>query len=738
MNLFSKTAGSANNTFLFSLVLLVLPASSLLAQTASLNQKNFSIPRVDQAPQIDGRLSPGEWDNAVVITDLHESQPVEFSDPEYPTVFRMMYTDDALYFSAYVYDDPEQLTATVMRNETSLRFEDQVGLIIDPFNNKRSGYLFQTNPNGVRHEAIYTSATSFSFDWATIWNANAELVEDGWTAEMEIPFKSLTFNPENETWGVNFTRQNMTSQSNMAWYSYNGQTNPANSGEMTGFRNLNQGVGLDLIPSFSTDYRENYVTDSSSSDFNPSFDLTYKLTSSMNLTMTWNTDFAATEVDDIQLDLDRFSTRLPEKRSFFLTDMDIFQFGNSGGFFFGGNNTPQAFNSRNIGLSDDGTPVDLTGGAKLSGRIAGFDVGTLVIRQEEFNNVDPTNIYIGRVKRTVLSQSELGAIITNGDPTSNDSSSTLGVDFTYRNTRLSNNRNVVSTFWVQQTDNPGIETEDMAWHADIDFPSNDSWYASATIEEVQENFDPRLGFANRTGVRQYDGEIGNNWIFRDHPFLREITTEFSATQYDYLDSGDLQSRTLEWNPANFENLRGDQLNIEISNERQVLLPGERAPLARLGVIIPPGEYDFTRYQAFYSTSQSRPFSYGFRVQLGDYYSGRARELQNRIDWRPSSRLSFNLSYNYNTYDMPGQTVDTRVIEFENVLTFSPSLSIVNLIQYENVSDSIGFNSRLRWNLQSGQDIWFVLGHGMRDEDEDGHFTDTESTATFKIRYTLRY
>jgi len=710
----------------------------LFSQTFDIDDKRFEIPRVAQAPVIDGVLSPGEWDMAAMIDEIHETVPVEFADPIYRTVFRVMYTEDALYISAYAYDDPEQLTARVMRNETSLRFEDKIGITIDPFNNKRSGYLFQTNPNGVRHEAIYTSATSFSFDWATIWDVNAQVVEDGWTAEMEIPFKSLTFDPQNETWGINFARGHMLSQSDMAWYSYNGQSNPANAGEMSGLRGLNQGVGLDLIPSFSADYRQDHVNHVSNSDLKPSFDLTYKLGSSLNLTMTWNTDFAATEVDNIQLDLDRFSTRLPEKRSFFLTDMDIFQFGTAGGGFGGGGNTPLPFNSRNIGLSDNGTPVDLTGGAKLSGRIAGFDVGTLVIRQENFEAINPTNIYIGRLKRTVLSQSELGAIVTNGDPASNDSSSTMGVDFTYRNTRLSNNRSVVSSYWIQQTDNPGIDSEDMALHADIDFPSNDSWFANVTLEEVQENFDPRLGFANRTGVRQYDGQIGNNWIFRNHPVLRRYRTQLSATQFNYLDTGDMQSRSFNWQAINLQNLRGDMLNINLEKEEQVLLPGERAPLARLGVVIPPGEYDLDSYQILLNLNQSRPVSAGFRVKIGDYYGGRVRELQNRIDWQPNPRLSFNLSYRYNTYDMPDKTVDTRVIEFENVITFSPALSLVNLVQYENVSDIVGFNARLRWNMRSGQDVWFVLGHGMRDEDEDGHFTDQDTTATFRIRYTFRF
>lgn len=720
---------------LLTVVLATFFGQQTAAQTIDLNNKRFEIPRVENAPAVDGIFSPDEWDQAIIIDDIHETTPAEFTAPEERTEFRVMYTEEALYVAIYAYDDPNSLTANVLRHETSLRWDDRAGIMIDPFNNKRSGYYFLTNPNGVRHEAIFTSATSQSFDWATIWNADARVVADGWTAEMEIPFKSMTFDPANDTWGVNFVREQMSSQTQMAWYSYNGQTNPANSGIMTGFHDMNQGVGLDLIPSFSTEYRQNHVSNASGSDLNPSFDLTYKLTTSLNLTLTWNTDFAATEVDNIQLDLDRFSPQFAEKRNFFLTDMDIFQFGSSVSRF--NNSTQDPLNTRNIGLNN-GTPVDLTGGAKLSGRLAGFDIGSLIIRQEEANGIDPTNIYVGRIKRSVLSQSELGAIYTNGDPASNDSSSTLGVDFTYRNTQLQNNRSIVSNFWVQQTDNPGMDGRDIAWYLDIDYPSNDSWYVSGRVEEVQENFDPRLGFSNRSGARQYYGVLGTNWIFANRPWLQRAGSSISGIQYHYLDNNDLQSRILYLNAFTIQSHGGDEIQFNISDQIQVLRPGERAPLARLGVVIPPGEYPYTRYQLNLSSGQARPLALSLNSTVGDYYTGRSWESTAGINWKPNAHLSFDFSYEYTQYDMPDKSVDTRVLEFENVITFSPSLSIVNLIQYENVSNTIGFNSRLRWNLQSGQDLWFVLGHGMRDEDEDGNFTDLESTATLKVRYTFRY
>lgn len=720
---------------LFPFLLLVLLAP-VQAQTANSTAKNFEIPKVQTEPQLDGTLAPGEWDAAVVIDDFYEIRPVEFGEARERTVYHLMYTEDALFVGIYAYQNPAQINANVLRHGASLRNDERLYVFLDTYNSKRGGYLFQTNPNGIRYEGIYTGTNSISYEWTGIWDSSATIVDDGWTAEIRIPFKTLSFDPESETWGVNFWREHIQSQSRMGWLSRNGQNNPSVSGTMTGLRDLNQGMGLDVIPSLSTTYADNKLT-GSRSETNPSLDLTYKVTPSLNLTLTVNTDFAATEVDNIQLDLGRFSTRLPEKRGFFLTDMDIFQFV-PGGFNGGaGSSGPDPFFSRNIGLYR-GQPVDLIGGAKLSGRIAGYDVGTLIIRQDEVGAIDTSDLFVGRVKKSVLTESELGLIYTNGDPSSNDETSTLGVDFTYRNSRIGTNRNFEAQFWVQMSDNPGVSSENMAWNIFLNLPSRNSWYVAARAQEVQENYDPRLGFSNRTGVRHYALSGGNYWVFRGHPWLQQIQSSASYTRFDYLDDGSLQSSEISITPFFLTTVSGDTLTVDFSRSEEVLRPGDRAPLASLGVVIPAGSYEFNEYSFNLGSSGSRPWNMRLRGSTGDYYTGERLSVAPTLGWRPSKYLSFSTSYTFNRYEMPDATVYTRVISFTNEIAFSPSLSLVNLVQYENVSDSLGFNSRFRWNIRAGQDVWFVLSHNMEDADEDGNFSRVETSASAKISYTLRY
>ena len=283
-------------------------AGASLAQESVLEDKRFQVNRISTAPDIDGRIAAGEWEGAARVSDLHEVDPIEFTTPSERTVWYIAYDDKNLYVAAYANDaDPDAIVAQTMRQGGRLNSDDTLGIIIDAFNNKRSGYSFTLNPNGVRAEAIYATPTRPSDDWDGIWRGASAIVEDGWTMEMAIPFNTLTFDPDNDTWGINFRRRIARRAERIAWQSRNGSANPTVSGEAYGFENLSQGIGLDIIPSVSSSYEKDRELGSSGSEINPSLDLSYKLTSSINGLLTINTDFAATEVDGRQLGLQRFS-----------------------------------------------------------------------------------------------------------------------------------------------------------------------------------------------------------------------------------------------------------------------------------------------------------------------------------------------------------------------------------------------------------------------------------------------
>ena len=732
--------------------MLSLSCGLSIAQESALEEKRFRANRISSAPVIDGRIGESEWAGAARVSDLHEVEPIEFTSPSERTVWYIAYDDKALYVAAYAYDsEPDSITAQTLRQGAQLFSDDTLGIVIDAFNNKRSGYSFTLNPNGVRAEAIYATATRPSDDWDGIWRGASEILEDGWSMEMAIPFNTLTFDPANDTWGVNFTRRIARRAERIAWQSRNGEVNPTVSGEVYGFENLSQGIGLDVIPSASATYQEDRVLNTSGTKFDPSLDISYKLTPSINGLLTINTDFAATEVDGRQLDLQRFSLFFPEKRSFFLTDFDIFQFGGvPTGMGFGSRTAGTrsgtnglAFFSRRIGLTSDREQVDVIAGSKVSGRMGDTDFGALYILQDDYvtdsgSVIDKSDLVVARVSTGVLEESSVGAIFTSGDPGANADSSLYGADFLYRNTRLGTNRSIEGNFWLQKSDNEGVEGKDTAWSAVVGFPSRVGFEGGIQIHEVEENFDPAMGFANRTGVRLYGGEMGYRTILDNDTFLREISHGMEVTRWEYLDTGLVQSQEIGADFLSFRSSAGDFWRLDYKAIKEGLLIGEQ-PLDDIGIVIPAGEYSFDRWGSFIRTASHRAWNFQLRIDDGGWYNGDKFHFRPEIGWRANERFNIKLLLDFNKYEFPGVTSYTRQITLDSEFSFNAKMSLVALVQYDNLSDDIGINARFRYNLSAGQDIWFVINHNMGcDRGIDDRFHSTESQAVANIRYTFRY
>ncbi len=244
---------------------LCLAAGAVAAQSNEVlqdpGQKTVRVARTATRPVIDGDLSDAAWASAAVIDDLHQVTPVEYAEPDERTEISILYDDDALYIAARLYDtNPELITARNLRQNDNIGQDDRLYVTIDPFNDRRSGYFFGLNPNGVRADGLYRNVSEFYGDWDSIWDGAAGRFEGGWTAEYEIPFKSISFDPTTDTWGLNFSRTVVRKNEIIAWVSRNRAYNPAVSGLAVGFEGLEQGIGLEVVPSLAASRRKNFVT----------------------------------------------------------------------------------------------------------------------------------------------------------------------------------------------------------------------------------------------------------------------------------------------------------------------------------------------------------------------------------------------------------------------------------------------------------------------------------------------
>ena len=505
-------------------------------------QKTVRIQRAAEPPVIDGDLGEEIWVRAPLVDDFHQVSPVEFDAPTERTEVYVLYDRDALYVGVRMFDaEPELINARILRQGQNINSDDRFFLHIDPFNSRRSGYLFGVNPNGVRYDGIFEGVTQRQFDWDGIWQAAARITSDGWVVEMAIPFKTLSFDPTTTTWRMNFARNIARKAEGMAWISRNRNTDLSTMGDVTGISQIEQGRGLDVVPSMSVRERRAIGTTLAESATEPSLDVFYKITPQLNASLTVNTDFSATEVDDRQVNLTRFSLFFPERRDFFLNDADIFQFGRL-------QQDGRPFFSRKLGISAfSGQPVPIDVGAKVAGRIGRFDVGTLAVRQEAYLNplvpggvVDAMTAFVGRVAANVLEESSVGMIVTDGDPTSNLDNSVAGVDFRYLNSQLIGGKALEGDAWFQKSDSPHLSGDDTAFGVSVSLPNNTGWRGEAGYTRIDQNFNPALGFVRRTGVDDVNFQVGHTWRPRSRA-VRQYFSGLNASRIENLDDGTVQS-----------------------------------------------------------------------------------------------------------------------------------------------------------------------------------------------------
>ena len=725
---------------LAGLATLACPVAGLAQQGAA--TKTLAAVRTDEPIAVDGRLDEAAWSQAATIEpeDLHQILPVEYAQPSQLTRILVLYDEEALYLAADMKDDqPDLMTAKVLRQRGNNSWlDDQFEFILDPFNDKRNGYRFMVNPNGVRQEGLFKGSNQVQWQWNGIWQAEATQGDDGWVAETRIPFKTISFNPDTDVWGLNFNRRVARNNETVGWVSANRMQTPAVSGELTGVTGIEQGLGLDIVPSLTANERRNFSPRSDASNIEPSLDVFYKITPSLNASLTLNTDFSATEVDARQVNLTRFGLFFPEQRDFFLQDADIFEFARIGQrsddspFAAPLSTNALPFFSRRIGLSSTGRPVDLTGGGKLSGRVGRWNIGTLAIRQEQFEDVNPSDLFVARASANVLAESAIGVIVTDGDPQSNVDNSVAGVDFRYQNTRLPSGRVIESELWYLNSSTDGLVGDDSAWGARLWMPNTTGLRGGIGIKEVQANFNPALGFINRRDIVDYTGELA----YTHRPSGRNLRSLYSGAvieRIEYLEGG-LQSEVLQLR-LDLENQTADTLSFTYQNEKE----GVRQPFEISdGIVISPGKYSFDQLRVGIGTGPHRRFVTNLSLAKGDFYEGELDNINASVEWIPMPRFRASIAYDFNEVSLPQGDFDVRLVQVGMDVILSSRLSWVNLVQYDNASETAGINSRLHWIPEDGRELFVVLNHGLEDFDLDNNFHSNVADFTIQYRHTLRY
>ena len=685
--------------------------------------------RATERIRIDGRLDEADWQAAESIGPLHQREPVENSESSEETVVRVLYDDHALYIAVVCHDrSPHEIVSTQLTRDANLDVDDRITIVLDPFFDHRNGFFFEVNPAGARSDGqVSNNSETLSRDWDGIWNAAARISGEGWVAEIEIPFKTLRFKPGQSVWGLNVERQIKRRQETDRWAAPRQNIwigNLAEAGRLEGLDGIHQGLGLDVRPYLSggRDAGDGQVTGG--------LDVFKNLTPNVNASITVNTDFAETEADIRQVNLTRFPLFFPEKRTFFLEGAGVFEVAGL---------TEEAdlipFFTRRIGLHGDETtggqvPIDV--GAKVVGRQSEYNIGVMDVETRDVPDarLDRQNLFAARLSRNLFEQSWLGAIVTRGSPDGTRDNTLLGADARFATSTFRGDKNVALDLFVQRTDDQ-IAGRDYAGGFGLTYP-NDRWDLSFAWKQIGDRFQPALGFVPRAGIRKSTARVA----FQPRPKRWGIRQFFFEFEPEYITN--LGNRLENWRvflaPFNVRTESGEHLEWNVIPEFEHLdAPFEISP----GVIVPAGSYQWHKYRAEANTATKRRWVVDVAYWWGGFYNGTRRQTGLGLTLKPNAHLSIALRGDRNDITLPEGRFSTQVVTLRADYNFTPNVSWQNLQQYDNESRLVSVQSRFRWILKPGNDLFVVINRGWV-KTFDGSFDSRFDRASSKLQYTFRF
>ena len=699
---------------------------------------------------VDGSLGEADWQSAPVATNFIQSEPREGAPATYDTEVRTLYNDDYLYFGVVAYDpEPDRIIINDLTRDFNPRAGDMFGVVLDTFRDLRNGYTFETNPMGAKFDGQFVNeGREFNRNWDGVWHVATQITEVGWTAELAIPFKTLRFQKkEVQTWGVNFLRRTRRLNEDTYWapipriYLLSRVSLAGTLEELTG---LTSRRDIKITPYAKGDITETAET-SRNGNFEGGIDAKLGVGSGLTLDLTLNTDFSQVEADQQQVNLTRFSLFFPEKRDFFIENSGILRFGpapdpslasfrsNFGGLRAGTNlrggqgrgDDLLLFFSRRIGLSEEGAPIPVLGGGRLTGRSGVYEMGFLNITtgEEEGGLTTGENFTVARVRRNLFASSDVGVMFINKEVFDSEHyNRSLGID---GNFRLTPEMDINA--YVAKTATPGKEGDDLAARAAWSYDSR-TYQARIAVSTLQDNFNPEVGFAPRIGVRRSSNRFG----YRYRPsWWAGVLREFNPhTEIDYFTSQDgVVSRyfnlhlSIRLQNGGFVSL-GRNYNLE-----QTFEPFEIHPTTTIA----PGFYTFNENFLMVFTDTSRTLSGNARYSSGDFFSGTRQSVSLGAALKLGARLTAQTAWSYNDIELDEGTFDTHLLSTRFTYAFNTRMFLRGFIQYNSVTEE--WSSNIRFNIIHRPLSDFFLVYNDR-RDDTGRIVDRALIAKFTYLFQL--
>jgi len=659
-------------------------------------------------PVIDGILDDSVWNIAKPVSDFLQQEPIAGKQPSQKTEVRILYDDDNIYVSFMNYDtEPGKIVARALKLDGAMGADDNVSLLFDTFNDKRSGYWFGTNPLGMRDDALLTGSSGmrgFNERWNGIWNVRSAIVDSGWSTEMVFPFSTFKFydKPE-QVWGVEFRRSIARNGETMRWSAVGKNImffDLSKLGELLGIKGIKRGNPIYLKP-FITAGKENSETKKTTLS-EVGLDVKYGLTQSLSLDLTFNTDFAQVESDKAVINLSRFPFFFPEKRGFFLEGASVFSFG------FGGKNN--LFYSRRIGLSK-GNKISIIAGAKLVGRTKNMELGILDMQTAAEKGEPTTNYSVTRIKFDIFNQSYAGIFFSN-KISFNDFNRSVGADVLLRTSKFLKNKNLMFGLRIAKTDEKKGGKNSWAGRVFLAYP-NDLISQFMSYGFIQQKFNPGIGFISRNAIQMASYRLGIAPRV-NYGMIKKLQFRPIDTRFHFDKDNTLLAANFSVQPFGFITVKGDQFSFQVNRTFDFV---KKDFELFDNNFVRKGKYWFTSFRTSLNTARTRDFYGGVSADFGDFYNGTIKTFRGALTWSANAHLTLSGDFRKNIITLNNVNFTTDEYTARIIYDFSTKVNSSLFTQWNNELNMLNMNYRLKWEPKVGSNFYLVVNHLLSTENK---------------------
>ncbi|UCE40589.1 MAG: carbohydrate binding family 9 domain-containing protein [Candidatus Aminicenantes bacterium] len=710
--------------------------------------------RIEGPITLDGVMDEPGWKNIEPFPFIQHA-PNFAAEPTERTAAFVAHDDEYLYLAGHLYDsEPSKILDATKQRDTQAAATDFFGIVIDSFCDKENGLAFFTTPTGLRWDATIANdgvtdrpdMPPFGLSWDTFWDVAVTRNKEGWFAEFRIPFSSLRFQDEEGrvTMGIIIwrwiARKNeivvfpAISPDSGAW----SMVKPSLSREVI-MEEVHSKKPLYITPYALGGHGRAYELNDAETEylrqndpvFEAGLDIKYGISSNFTADITVNTDFAQVEADDVQVNLTRFSLFFPEKRRFFLERASTFE------FRFGGPNL--LFYSRRIGINEDTDElVRIYGGARLVGRVGGWDLGFLNMQTAKSEGIPSENFGIFRVRRRVFNPfSYVGGMITSRIGMDGRYNVAYGLDGIFRVF----GDDYLTVNWAQTFENDAanefLSLDPAKFRFNWERRTLKGFGYDLGISRAGEDYNPGMGFEMREDYIRFGDRLFYAWIPSAKSFLR--LHQVFLRGYLTLQNSDSTTESAEFGPGwAFETNSGWGGSIQPKLYAEYL--EENFELTD-EVEVPPGEYTFYGVEGNLITPMGRTLSLMPNFKIGSFYDGWRISAGTFYFLNLSSTWQLSGFYEFNRVEFPDrdQEFTAHIARLKILATFTTKISASAFIQYNGAEDIVVANVRFRYNPREGNDFYIVYNHGVNTDRYRGlpHRPFTDNRAIL-IKYTYTF